>query len=498
MKHYHILFACICIVCSATTTTRAQFSRTEIQITPVEFNSEADDFSAALTQNGRVLYFTSDREEYKQQRIMRTERNSGGWASASELYGMLNSSRQSGAPALTSDGQYMVFSASLHTQGGVGRTDLYSARRVNGVWSDITNLGTRINSDSWDSQPTISGDGTILIFASDRPGGSGGTDLYICRRSGGSGDWSAPEPLRAFNTPADEMSPSLAADNTTFYFSSNRPGGQGGYDIYASRLPGSAQAAASIQSAPLPINSAADEYFYTALANSDNAYMSRTTQKGDLDIVFITPNPFPADPVLMVQGVVKDAVTGNPIGATIIITDLKTGRKMAELRSDDKTGEYYTTLPAGRSYSLTATKPGYVFYSERYDVPPGEKGSTVNKDISLSPLNQGNTRLLVFFDFDKADLKEESTPELERLIEFLKDNPALKISVEGHTDDKGAADYNKQLSLKRAESVKNYLITAGIEANRVSSKGWGSEKPLVPNTNDQSRAMNRRVEMKIL
>ncbi|HRG38360.1 MAG TPA: OmpA family protein, partial [Bacteroidia bacterium] len=165
---------------------------------------------------------------------------------------------------------------------------------------------------------------------------------------------------------------------------------------------------------------------------------------------------------------------------------------------DDITGEYYVTIPGDRDYSITARKPDYLFYSERMTVPAVSKGAEVTKDIALSPYSQGETRLLVFFDFDKATLRPESTSELQRLIALLNDVPTLKIEISGHTDAKGAADYNQKLSQNRAKAVVDYLVKAGIAADRLTFAGYGKDQPIATNDTDEGRQLNRRTEFKII
>lgn len=488
MKKFIITSLGIVLVCLAVLgTANAQ----KVEISTVDFNSSADDFGSAMSQNGRLMYITSARNDEKQ-KVYVVERSSSGWKTPEELNGDINDAKQTGAVTLTPDGQYMIFSAYKHSVDGLGRTDLYSARKVEGKWTEVQNLGL-LNSTDFDAQPTLSSDGQMLCFVSDRPGGKGGTDIYYSKKS--VNGWSKPENATQLNSDADEMSPVFTADNKTLTFASNRTGGAGGFDLYIASRNG--ENFSQISNMRAPINTSADEYFYNSLVNSTTAFFSRSNSNGDLDIMMAVPNPFPSEPVLLVQGVVTDGENKTPIGTTITITDLKTGKKVADLRSDDITGEYFATLTAGRIYSITASKPGYVFYSERFEVPPAYQGNTIAKDISLLPFSKGSTRLLVFFDYDKSDLQDESIPELERVLEFMKDNPNIKVSFEGHTDDVGSDDYNDKLSERRAASVKQYLTQAGIDAARIKIKGFGKRKPLVNATTDDARAQNRRVEMKI-
>jgi outer membrane protein OmpA-like peptidoglycan-associated protein len=250
-----------------------------------------------------------------------------------------------------------------------------------------------------------------------------------------------------------------------------------------------------------PINSAYDEYFYHALVTHDRAYLSsnRPGGAGGIDIYVVTPNPFPSEPTVSVHGVVSDATTHSPLGSSIIITDLESNEQVAELRSDDVTGEYFCTLVAGHVYSITSQKSGYLFYSERYEVPPNTLGNDIEKGIDLSPIaGGGSTRLMVFFDFDKAELLGESVSELERLAEFMKWNSSIRIALDGHTDDVGSDEYNDALSLRRADAVRNYLSGAGIDPSRIATHGLGKRQPLVQDTTEEARRANRRVEMKVV
>ena len=300
------------------------------------------------------------------------------------------------------------------------------------------------------------------------------------------------------NSSSDENAPEIASDNKTLTFASNRPGGFGGFDIYVTKF--RLNIFTEPKNAGSPINTSSDEFFYFVKPNSNIAYFSSDRPGGDggLDIYTAIPNPYESDAVVLMNGTVKDRTTDSALGSNVTVTDLRTGKKVADLRSDDVTGAYYAVLQPGQTYSITATKPGYVFYSERYEVPPTEKGHEETKDLYLISISGGTTRLLIYFDFDQAVLKDESIPELERTIEFLRENPNVKISLEGHTDDVGSDEYNDKLSRERAEAVKTYLINAGIDGNRIKAIGYGKRRPLVKGTSDEDRATNRRVELKII
>lgn len=482
MRFVTILLLCTALVAQAQ----------DVQITPLDGNSSADDFAPSPTRHGRVLVISSERDG--QQQIYSMERSSNGWQSPSSVGGDVNDATHAGAASLLPDGQTMYFSAFEHDAGGNGRTDIYMAKRERNGWGSVLNLGGTVNSSAYDAQPAISPDGRTLIFTSDRPGGDGGTDLYISEWVGNA--WSVARPLKGVNSASNEMSPVINADGKSITFSSNRPGGSGGFDIYVGRLENGT--VTNIKNAGSPINTSADEMFYYSAPNSNQAFFSRTTASGDFDNFSVVPNPFPGDPVTLVEGVVSNAVTNEPVAADIIITDLTTQKVVSNLRSDAATGQYYATLSAGRVYSLTAKAPGYLFHSERYEVPPGSKGQTITKDIALSPLNGAGGRLLVFFDYDKSELKSESYPELERVIELMRNNPGIRMRFEGHTDDQGEDAYNQSLSERRTKSVVDYISSGGIDASRLESAGFGESRPLMKGTTEEARAMNRRVEMKVV
>ncbi|MCX8051094.1 MAG: OmpA family protein [Chlorobi bacterium] len=487
-----IAFACCAVTVLAQIQTRTL--RPKVEIFPFEYNSSADDFCPAITHNGATLYFTSDRSG--EQRIY-LSRSRGGELQSPDRIRTLGDAAQIGCPALTPDGQTMIFAAYKHEAGSIGRTDLYMSKRSDGYWSSGTGLGSPVNSSAWDSQASLSSDGRTLYFASDRPGGKGGTDLYRSRWLGNR--WSEPEPLTELNTEYDEITPSIAPDNKTLYFASNRPGGLGGHDIYVARLQGNRFSAP--QNIGEPINSASDDISYIALPNSTTAYFAsdRPGGKGGFDIYRAVPNPEMPEPVVTMRGIVRNAATQVPVGADIIITDLKTKQKVATFRSDDETGEYYVTLTAGRTYAITASHPNFLFYSEQVEVPATERGRDLEKNLDLAPIeNESATRLLVFFDFDKADLKEESLPELDLAAEFLKEHPTVRVRIEGHTDDVGTDDYNLQLSKRRADAVKTYLVSKGVDEKRIMTVGYGKSRPKVKDTTPEARAQNRRVEMKIV
>ncbi|MFN3196377.1 MAG: OmpA family protein [Chlorobiota bacterium] len=470
-------------------------SSQNVIVSPLNVNSDSDDFSSGLTVRGNEMYFTS--EKPGEQKIFRAVYENGDWKIVQTAGDKVNSGEQNGAPTLTPDGQYMVFASYENDVDGEGRTDLYSARKIDGKWSDIQNLGIAINSEYWDSQPSISSDGMTLYFSSDRPASKSGTNIFYSKRT--REGWSQAKELESVNSNSDEMSPFIAPDNKTFTMSSNRSGGEGGFDIYVAKV-NSSMNTYDFKNAGSAINTEYDEHFYTIAVNTDMAFFSsnKPAGKDGYNIYSAVPNPHLADNVVFVHGKVTDAITSLPLGSNISIYDLENGDLVANLNSDDITGEYSVVLTANRNYSITAEKEGYLFYSENFNIPKEIKTKDIEKDISLSPLKEGKTRLLIFFDFDKSSLKDESKPELTRLVRFLNSHPDVKIELHGHTDSSGDEDYNQKLSQDRANSVRQYLYDNGIQSGRIGTKGFGESMPLVKQDTESANAMNRRVELVIV
>jgi outer membrane protein OmpA-like peptidoglycan-associated protein len=456
-----------------------------------DVNSPDDDFAPLLLGTGKVLYFTSNRTG--DQDIYSAVMGYKDWEQIQAAGPSLNSSGDEGGTTITPDGRWMVFTA-CDRQDGYGDCDLYIAEYIGGSWRNIRNLGTAVNSSAWDSQPTLSPDGLMLFFVSERPGGQGGTDIWMSSRPYG-GDFGPAVNLPAvINTTGDEMAPYIAADNTTLYFSSDWHPGIGGQDIYRTKK--STRGWSDPQHVGAPINSAYDDYFCSLRLNSEDLYFAsnRPGGSGDLDIYLAVPNPLPPGGVTTVVGRVTDSRSGTPVSAALTVRDIETNEVMSTFYSDEINGDYIVVLQPGRSYVITAEAPGYLFYSDRFDVPEESTNDMIRKDIAMT---RDIVRLLVYFDFDKATLQPASYVDLNRAVEWLKANATVKVELAGHTDNVGSREYNKKLSHDRAEAVRSYLVSKGVSPARLTASGYGMEQPVATNDTDEGRALNRRVEFRV-
>jgi outer membrane protein OmpA-like peptidoglycan-associated protein len=316
--------------------------------------------------------------------------------------------------------------------------------------------------------------------------------------------WSPPINLgKIINTPGEETSPFLSADGTTMYFSSNGRAGFGDQDIFVSRKQGQGWTDWSTPVNLGPgINSEYFDAYYTVPASGDYAYfVSYDHGFGKADIFRIklheTVKP---KPVTLVKGNVLNSKTNLPLAASIHFENLETGAEVGEARSDPKTGAYQIILPYGSNYGVRALASGFYSVNENLELKASDNYNEVSKDLMLVPIEIGETMKLnnVFFTAGTPTLKPESFPELDRLVTILKDNPSIFIQLEGHTDNFGDAQVLQKLSEGRVETVKQYLVSHGIDAKRITGQGYGATKPVSTGTTEEDRKKNRRVEFKIL
>jgi OmpA-OmpF porin, OOP family len=331
----------------------------------------------------------------------------------------------------------------------------------------------------------------------------GGRDIYVSFLQEDS-TWTEPLNLSGtINTAGEETGAFLAPDDKTLYFSSNGYSGFGGSDIFVTRrLDDTWTNWSEPENLGPTINSQYEDLFFNIPGNSDFAYYSQGVSEDDLDIFRVAMPLFKRpDPVIMVRGKLRDSKTREPIEAQIIYERLSDGTEIGITLSNPSTGEYEIMLPSGVLYGIRATAENYLSVNENLDLTnfKGDENETVTKDLFLVPIEKDATVVLnnVFFDFDKAILKSESYPELDRVAETMENRPTLSIEISGHTDSVGPEQYNLGLSERRAEAVAEYLRSKGIANDRLIVKYYGETVPVEPNTTVEGRSKNRRVDFKI-
>jgi len=422
------------------------------------------------------------------------------WQTAVNAGAPLNTRQNEGAQTLSSNGRYMYFTA-CDRSGGMGSCDIYFSYFNEGRWSEPNNLRSPVNTSHWESQPSISADGKTLYFSSNRPGGMGGKDLWYSTMDDKS-LWNTPVNMGSkINTDGDEMSPFIHFDGKTLYFASDGHVGLGGFDIFMTRMT-SDSTWSEPQNLGYPINTYNDEMGLVIESGGKKAYFSAVRDKihGQDIFYFDLYESVRPTPVSYLKGKVIDRETGRSLKSDYELINLS-ANKIIIKSSTDGNGNFLVCLPSGYNYGINVSKTGYLFYSENF-MFEGEHTAVAPyvKKISLSPIKVGETMLLtnVFYEVDSWELKKESVSELNTLADLLIDNKGLLMEIGGYTDSTGSVDYNLNLSEKRAMSVVNYLVNRGISAERLKFKGYGNTSPIGDNITEAGRRLNRRTEAKII
>ncbi|WP_111671942.1 OmpA family protein [Algoriphagus litoralis] len=425
----------------------------------------------------------------------------GSWTKPHSLAQSINSPFNEGTCTVTADGKILIYT-SCDAPDSQGSCDLYIAYKVNGEWQRPTNMGTKVNSRSWDSQPSLSADGRILFFSSNRRGGYGGNDIwYTVRQNDGS--WSEAKNLGdVVNTSKDEISPFMFFNNEILFFASDGHQGFGGMDIFLSRVKNSEFQAP--ENLGLPINDQLEQVALFITAKKDYAYFTELTkeeEENDRSLLYRFKFPeeiYLGENLTVTEGKVYNAKTGQPVDATLSLVSLTNDSTLYQFQSDGKTGDFMMLYPENAVSGLYVEKKG--FLPKIYNVERDKIQNVKDLKVELVPVASGEAFVFenVFFDFDKFDLKAESLTSLKRLEKFLQENPNVNILISGHTDNIGNEGYNQTLSLQRAKSVQQFLVKAGLHPGRVMVEGKGDKEPLVPNTSAENQALNRRITIKIL
>lgn len=471
-------------------------------------NSTDDEYLPTLTVDGQTLIFT--RRFPANEKTIHTaplEEDfyistlvDGKWTKAQRMKEPVNSHDNEGAQCISQDGRIMFFTACGRND-GAGRCDLYMCTRKGEKWSKPRNLGPAVNSAGWESQPSFSIDGKTLYFASDRRGGYGGMDIWKTTFSGGK--WNAPENLGpTINTPGNEMSPYMHYNDRTLYFSSDGHTGMGGMDLFKSEKDADGKWTKPVNLG-YPINTDGDESTLIVSADGKTAIFSseRLNGYGKQDLFqFTLPSEAQAMPVTYQKGITYDKKTNQRISASVQVIDVATGQQVAATTSDGTDGRFMVSLPANATYALHVSAKGYLFYSENFDFKAGIGEVPAPLDVPLSPIEIGEEITLrnVFFESSKYDLLPTSHVELQKVVDLLKNNPELNVELAGHTDNTGGKEMNQRLSENRAKAVYEYLVEKGIDASRLSYKGYGASRPVATNDTEEGKAANRRTTLEIV
>lgn len=486
-----------------------------------QINSEFDDYAPVVNADETEMIFTSRRREGNLNEnvsddnrpfedIYVSKNEGGSWQPATNIGVIVNTKHNESNIALSPSGNTLFI-----YRDGLGEGDIFtSTRQPDGTWTKPVSLPGAINSSYRESSITINKDETMLFFASERPGGLGGIDIYSCIKDK-KGQWTIVRNLGpGINTEFDDDGPFIDYDNKTLYFSSKGRKGMGGYDIFKATLMNLEKREwTEPENLGFPINTPDDDIYIVGTAIPNRFYYSsvRNDGVGYSDIYLISekekapevaklPEKKGVQPIKFVLEVV-DAETKQPVEAKArmrgkdnsVIGSASLGTGMFEFG-------VMSTVP--KEYTVSVELDGYIF--ENIKVMLGratEEPQTVNRRVLLRKVAIGEISALrhVFFDFGRASLQEASFEELNMMVTMMQQNQDMQVEIGGHTDDVGSDTFNKKLSQQRADAVRTYLTNNGIAGRRIKSIGYGEERPIVSNDDESGgREINRRVEFKVI
>ena len=465
-------------------------------------NSDKADYGPALNLVGDTFIFTSRRNEHstminpvRNEDLFISHHTAEGWSKAIPMK-EINTRHNEGSACLSKDGRTLFFSR-CGAQDGYGNCDLYTATlQEDSTWGEIKNLGINVNSQGWDSQPTLSHTEDTLFFASDRIGGFGMSDIwYVTRKR--NGDWHPARNLGpVVNSRLGDLGPFFHPAADFLYFSSQ---GHllnfGEYDIYkVSKEDGYWAEPKNI--GPL-VNGAGSEFYFTIDSKSHDLFYARSVERSmDQMDLYSFPLPMGAQPLATttLRGELRDEQTGLIFGNGIVsIIDVDNGIEVApQFIRDDGTFEF--DLIKDNNYMIIIQGEEF-FRIEEFFHLSGDTTFLKTAEHIASRIEFES----IEFASGGADLDPAMYPDLNKIVNFLYDNPDFFLRISGHTDTQGSADYNKELSQERAEAIRTYIVEFNyVPGYRVQAVGYGSERPLVKEEKSAAdRALNRRVEFEI-
>ena len=493
------------------------------------FNSRRDDFSPALAgDESNQLFFTSTRnqaqgDEYsgitgsKPADIFWSQKDEKGkWGKPQTIDSELNSGFEEGACCFSPDGKTMYLTQCKTDPQYPRYATIAVSNRSDAAWSKPTELNIGKDTLSSYAHPAVSPDGEWLYFVSDMPGGYGGFDIWRCRLYSGKEVGGAENLGEIINTPGDEMFPTFRP-NGDLYFSSDGHPGMGGLDIFIAKAK---TVGWTIEHPGFPLNSQGDDFGMTfeGLLNQGYFSSSRGDNRG-LDHIYSFFNP---EIVQTVKGWVYEQDGYELTAAHVYMVGNDGTNLKLSVRGD---GSFTQEIKPGVDYVLLGTCKGYLNHQEQLHVEPVTESEEYVLQFPLANIAAPVLIENIFYDFDKATLRPESTTALDELVKLLNENPNVTIELSAHTDYKGSDQYNERLSQRRAESVVGYLIDHGIAADRLMPKGYGEGKPktikkkvaerydflkegdvltedfiaqLTEEQQEQCNQLNRRTEFKVL
>jgi outer membrane protein OmpA-like peptidoglycan-associated protein len=475
-------------------------------------NTHNDEYMNTVSTDEATLIFTrkgmkndktqNQRNEQEEDFFESKRADDKVWQRAVRMSSMFNTNGNEGAMNISPDQTKMVFTA-CYRQDGFGSCDLYFSERRGKTWSIPMNMGEEVNTGTWDSNPCLSADGKTVYFVSKRAGGQGASDIWTAERLP-DGRWGNVMNLGAtVNSKGAEMTPYIHPDGKTLYFASDGHLGMGKIDLFLSRKNDKGQWTEPVNLG-YPINDYKNQMGLLINAKGDLAYISSDMRGGEggYDIyTFDLYDDARPTSVNYMKGVVADFNAKRPLQAKFQLYDLNSNTLLVESESDALNGDFLVVIPSGTLLGLNVSKPGYLFYSEQFEVK-GDYSSTAPflKNVYLKPLQVGQKIVLenIFFASASYELEKQSFVELQKVKELLQKNPTIRIEISGYTDNVGDAADNVKLSNQRAKAVFDYLVSIDVPVKNLTYKGYGEEQAIADNATEEGRKKNRRTELKVI
>ena len=488
-----------------------------------EISTDDDEYLAIISPDGELAFFTRKSkaesshgaiiwsERYKEQ-FMFSERRNGNFERGELMPPPFNMQGNEGGATVTArnDELFYTICSNININGiAYNNCDIYYSRLIWDQWTPLVKLDFN-RDDSWESQPSVSADGKTLYFASDRPGGYGGTDIWVVYKDNGN-NWGKPQNLGpGINTPGNEKTPFIHTDSQTLYFSSaNRydendslfPGhrGLGGYDIFFTRFTNDKWS--KPKNIGYPINSEADDLSFFVSTDGSTGYFSsnKIESNGKYNLyAFELYQDARPEKVVFIKGEIKDEFD-IPVYDSKVELKSVTTQRVTTVDVDSFSGKYVATAIFDDDFVLTVKKPDHIYQSRYIDKDSSIFTAPVEINFEIEKVEAGKSYELhdILYPTNSAELSNRSRVILDEFIVFLRDNPGIRVAIHGHTDDVGEDAFNLDLSKRRAHSVYYYLTTKGIPSSRLSWQGFGKTRPVADNTTEEGRAKNRRTEFVI-
>jgi outer membrane protein OmpA-like peptidoglycan-associated protein/tetratricopeptide (TPR) repeat protein len=539
----NILLARECIQeCNSAIVVTKDTLRISIENAGPNINSDADDYSEVFTIDDKTMYFGSRRQIPKagnrhpdskfDENIFVSHFMNGTWSPAS-LAGKELTTKYSEAPLFINPTGDMLYVYTGYSNNG----DIKVSLNKKGDWKAPKAVPYSINTRGSETSFTISPSGNEIYFVSDHGKNNiGGKDIYFIKKLSDK-KWSKPQNAGSIiNTIYDEESVRFSITGDTLWFSSKGHNSIGGFDIFYS-IRNKSGVWDTVKNIGFPVNTPWDELFYHPSPANDSSFYFVSNRSGGLggsdiyhgqilppekivqppappkpetviirDTVLIVKEVAPSPPVIpqeqlvFLTGKIKDSDSGEPVLAKVDVRDISSGEVVGTTASSDVDGSYRVKLPAKKSFKIDLRATGFLSEVRRIDVPDNWSKDVYNLNIELIKVKVGKKVVLnnILFETGKSILTQSSYTELDRLFNIMTENAMMKIEISGHTDKTGSELLNFKLSQDRAKAVVEYLVKKGINQPRIEFRGYGSLQPISDNATAAGRAKNRRVEFKIL